>query len=53
METALSIKVNRLILAILVTFLIADTYPHPHLAPGLIETLGIRINTTLNELADR
>lgn len=33
-----SIHLNRLLLALFLTFLIADTYPHPHLSPGLLET---------------
>lgn len=31
-----SIHLNRIILALLLTFLVADTYPHPELGPGLV-----------------
>lgn len=34
-----SIQSNRLVLALMLTFLLADTYPHPSLGPGLVETL--------------
>lgn len=49
MENTLSIKINRLVLAIAITFLVADTYPHPQLSPGVIETLGTRFQITLNQ----
>jgi hypothetical protein len=50
MATALNIKINRLILAVAATFLVADTYPHPQLSPGLVETLGIRVHAMLTTL---
>lgn len=34
---------SRLLLALAITFLIADTYPHPNLSPGLIETVVIQL----------
>lgn len=40
MNRSLTLKINRLILAIIITFIVADTYPHPNLAPGLVETLS-------------
>lgn len=36
---ATRIHLNRIFLALAITFLIADTYPHPNLSPGLIETM--------------
>lgn len=33
-----TIHPRRLFLALLVTFVIADTYPHPHLGSGLLVT---------------
>jgi hypothetical protein len=33
-----SIHVNRLIIAVAFTVLVADTVPHPSLGPGLIES---------------
>lgn len=33
-----SIKWSRLILVIVVTFLVADTYPHPNLPPGVLQS---------------
>jgi hypothetical protein len=44
----LNVKMNRLFLAIAITFLVADTYPHPQLSPGLIETLGNRVSSQLH-----
>jgi hypothetical protein len=35
------IKVERLILALMVTFLMVDNVPHPNLGPSLIE-LGVQ-----------
>ena len=38
-----SIRMGRLMLALMITFLIADTYPHPKLHPGVIETVILQI----------
>jgi hypothetical protein len=46
--TVSKLKVNRLVLVIVVTFLIADTCPHPNLSPGLVEFLSKRAMTILN-----
>ena len=40
MKIADEIKWNRLLLALVVTVLIADTVPHPGLAPGLLQSLA-------------
>jgi hypothetical protein len=53
MTNALNIQINRLVLAITITFLVADTYPHPQLSPGLIETLGTQIQIGLLELGQK
>lgn len=46
--TTFPLKLNRLIWAILITFVVADTCPHPSLSPGLMETLGNRAVTLLS-----
>ena len=38
-----TIKLDRLLLSILITFVIADIYPHPNLAPGLVQSTFERI----------
>ena len=50
MESTLNIKFNRLVLAMAVTFLLADIYPHPNLSPGLVEGLSNRVHTALTQL---
>lgn len=42
-------KWNRLALALLATLMIADTAPHLQLAPGLLQTLAVRVQTSLNQ----
>jgi hypothetical protein len=37
MQIIQDIKIERLVLALGVTLLVADTVPHPHLSPGLVE----------------
>ena len=49
MTNTFSIKINRLFLAVIITFLVADTYPHPQLSPGLVETMGSRVQLALHE----
>lgn len=41
----LGLKWHRLMLAMLLTLIIADTAPHPQLAPGLLQTLASRLQT--------
>lgn len=48
MNTTYRIKLNRLILAIAITFVVADICPHPSLSPGFMETLGSRAVTLLS-----
>ena len=38
-QTLTAIRFDRLLLALLLTFLVVDTYPHPSLGSGLIERL--------------
>ncbi|MGF1570587.1 MAG: hypothetical protein ACFCVD_21350 [Nodosilinea sp.] len=48
-----SIRFNRLALALVVTFFVADTFPHPALGPGLLETIlsrGIRPSLPLSNV---
>ncbi|WP_017299719.1 hypothetical protein [Nodosilinea nodulosa] len=33
-----SVRINRLVIAVIFTVLVADTAPHPSLGPGLIQT---------------
>lgn len=47
MATPITIKVHRLLLAFVLTFLVVDTYPHPSLSSGLIETLTHRTYVSL------
>ena len=42
-----AIQLHRLVLAIAVTFLLADTYPHPELSPGAVETNGQKVITLI------
>jgi hypothetical protein len=53
MEKTFSIKINRLVIAIAITFLVADTYPHPQLSPGVVETLSSRVKVVAHELLQR
>lgn len=43
----LKLKWHRLILATLATIIVADTAPHPQLAPGLLQTVTIWTQTHL------
>ncbi|MEM0979717.1 MAG: hypothetical protein AAGH78_05515 [Cyanobacteria bacterium P01_H01_bin.58] len=43
MDNTLSLKFNRLAIAIAMTFLIADICSHPKLASGIVETLSTQI----------
>jgi hypothetical protein len=43
MNIAREIKINRLLLAILFILLLADTVPHPNLAPGLLQSLASQV----------
>ncbi|NJN03399.1 MAG: hypothetical protein HC816_13515 [Leptolyngbyaceae cyanobacterium RM1_1_2] len=45
----ISIRLNRLFLAIFITFVVADTYPHPHLSNGVIESTLIYLHTALHQ----
>ncbi|VEP14312.1 hypothetical protein H1P_2620003 [Hyella patelloides LEGE 07179] len=40
------IKLERLLLCFLITFLVADTYPHPNLGSGLIQSTFEHIQGT-------
>lgn len=42
-----TIHPRRLLLALLVTFVIADTYPHPHLGSGLLVTTMHQITSRI------
>lgn len=42
-------KWNRLAFALLATLIVADTAPHPQLAPGLLQTLAGRVQTSLQD----
>jgi hypothetical protein len=42
------LKWHRLILAVLVTFIVADTAPYPQLSPGLLQTLTTQVQTHLS-----
>jgi hypothetical protein len=46
-QTLTEIRIDRLVLALIITFLVVDTYPHPNLGPGLLESLTQRGVTTL------
>ncbi len=37
-RTLTAIRIDRLLLAFLITFLVVDTYPHPGLGPGAMES---------------
>jgi hypothetical protein len=50
MANTLNIRINRLILAVAATVLLADTYPHPSLSAGLVETLGTRLQVALTQI---
>jgi hypothetical protein len=45
----LDLKWHRLILAALITFVIADTTLHPQLSPGLLQTLAAGVQTHLRD----
>ncbi len=38
-NTLSNIRISRLLLALVTMFLIVDTFPHPNLGPGLIESV--------------
>ncbi len=42
------LKWHRLMLALFVTLVVADTAPHPELSPGLLQTLAGRVQTHLS-----
>lgn len=45
-QTLTAIRIDRLLLALTITFLVVDTYPHPNLGPGLVQSLVTRgVNT--------
>jgi hypothetical protein len=46
-QTLAAIRIDRLLLALAITFLVVDTYPHPSLGPGLVESLITRGIVTL------
>ncbi|MEO1068900.1 MAG: hypothetical protein AAFW95_07230 [Cyanobacteria bacterium J06638_6] len=39
------VKWHRLVIAVLVTLIMADTAPHPQLSPGLLQLLTVRVMT--------
>ena len=41
------IKVERFLLSFLITFVLADIYPHPRLSPGLLQSSFSQIQTTI------
>ncbi len=41
------IKVERVLLSFVVTFVLADIYPHPNLSPGLMQSSFNHIQTTI------
>jgi hypothetical protein len=49
-----AIKWRRLFLAIAITFVVADTYPHPNLSPGVLQSAIATVTrtnqTTLDDL---
>jgi hypothetical protein len=47
MQIIKGIKIERLLLALGITLLIADTVPHPHLSPGLVEHALHRVQAGL------
>lgn len=47
-NTLSNIRVSRLLLTLVTTFLIVDTFPHPNLGPGLIESLILNERTVSN-----
>ena len=47
MQVWKEIKIGRLLLAMTVTLLIADTIPHPNLSPGLLEGSLQRVQQSL------
>jgi hypothetical protein len=53
MYAPLTLKLNRLVWALLITFVMADTCPHPRLSPGLMATLGNRTLTLLSHQATK
>lgn len=46
------IKVGRLVLAIAVTVLVADTVPHPHLSTGFLATSIAQAQKALADMPD-
>jgi hypothetical protein len=39
-KTLTAIRIDRVLLALAITFLVVDTYPHPSLGPGLVESFS-------------
>jgi hypothetical protein len=50
MQIIKDIKIERLLLALGITLLIADTVPHPHLSAGFVEHSLRRVQAGLSEL---
>ncbi|WP_346290160.1 hypothetical protein [Sphaerothrix gracilis] len=50
--TRTPIRLSRLLWAILITFVIADTYPHPKLSSGAIESAVGALQTALHQDSD-
>ena len=44
-----ALKWHRLLIALGVTFIVADTYPHPNLPPGLIHTAIASVTETTTD----
>ena len=53
MRILTDIKIGRLVLAITVTLLIADTVPHPNLSAGLVENSFDWVQTSLAEAKEQ
>lgn len=47
MTSQKQIKVERVLLSFVVTFVLADIYPHPHLSPGLMQSTFNYIQPTI------
>ena len=47
-----AIKVGRLLLAVVVTMIVADTVPHPNLSPGLLESSVTQLRLRLAETSE-
>ncbi|WP_156119766.1 hypothetical protein [Leptolyngbya sp. KIOST-1] len=44
-----NLKWHRLLLALLTTVILADTMPHPQLAPGLLHVLALRVEAVFRQ----